>query len=52
MAPCLASLPAVVATSLEQYVREVERLAYGFYCQMFFDYFGRAPCVPCQLPKL
>lgn len=34
----------------EQLVWRVERVAYPFYCQTFFDYFGRAPCVPHQLP--
>ncbi|KAF9445345.1 hypothetical protein P691DRAFT_777636 [Macrolepiota fuliginosa MF-IS2] len=30
---------------------EVEKLAYGFYSQTFFDYFGRAPAVPHTLPR-
>lgn len=34
----------------EQLVLAVERVAYPFYCQTFFDYFGRAPCVPYQRP--
>ena len=31
-------------------VEAVERIAYPFYCQMFFDYFGRAASVPRILP--
>lgn len=31
-------------------VRAIERLAYSFYCQTFFDYFGRAPSIPRILP--
>ena len=34
----------------EKDVREVERVAYLFYCQTFFDYFGRAPSIPRILP--
>jgi len=47
----LGKTPALSITSLGQQVEQVERLAYPFYCQTFFDYFGRAPCVPCQLPR-
>jgi len=32
-------------------VHAVERVAYRFYCQTFFDYFGRAPTVPHVLPS-
>jgi hypothetical protein len=46
----LKVMAAVAESSSEEYVAQVERLAYRFYCQTFFDYFGRAPCVPCQLP--
>lgn len=28
----------------------VEKVAYPFYCQTFFNYFGRAPSIPHQLP--
>ena len=31
-------------------VYAVERVAYRFYCQTFFDYFGRAPTVPRMMP--
>jgi len=31
-------------------VYAIERVAYRFYCQTFFDYFGRAPTIPCLLP--
>lgn len=31
-------------------VLNVEHIAYPFYCQTFFDYFGRAPTLPHQLP--
>jgi len=33
-------------------VYAVERVAYRFYCQTFFDYFGRAPTVPHVLPTV
>jgi len=32
-------------------VEAVERIAYLFYCQMFFDYFGRAASIPRILPR-
>jgi hypothetical protein len=31
-------------------VERVEAVAYPFYCQMFFEYSGRAPTVPFHLP--
>ena len=30
--------------------RQLERLLVKFYCESFFDTFGRAPIVPCRLP--
>ncbi|TEB20946.1 hypothetical protein FA13DRAFT_1604660, partial [Coprinellus micaceus] len=30
--------------------RKLERLLVKFYCESFFDTFGRAPIVPCRLP--
>jgi hypothetical protein len=30
--------------------RMLERLLVKFYCESFFDTFGRAPIVPCRLP--
>jgi hypothetical protein len=36
----LGRMSALVANSSELHVLEVERLAYRFYCQTFFDYFG------------
>jgi hypothetical protein len=35
----------------EASVTAVEQIAYPFYCNMFFRYFGRAPSVPHQLPR-
>ena len=46
----LGRMSALVATSSESEVLAVERLAYRFYCQTFFDYFGRAPSIPHQRP--
>lgn len=37
-------------TALEHEVVRVEEVAYPLYCQTFFDYLGRAPSVPHQLP--
>ncbi|PPR01992.1 hypothetical protein CVT26_008735 [Gymnopilus dilepis] len=34
----------------EKRVCGVERVAYPFYCQTFFNYFGRAPSIPHILP--
>lgn len=31
-------------------MHDFERCAYRFYCQTFFDYFGRAPTIPHTLP--
>ena len=42
----------IMHTSSEEEVEEVEKIAYHFYCQKFFDFFGRAPCVPARLPRL
>jgi hypothetical protein len=36
--------------SEEQKVVAVERIAYPFYCQTFFNYFGRAATVPYHFP--
>jgi len=47
----LGGLPLVEATATEQHVEALEMVAYAFYCQTFFDHFGRAPCVPCRLPQ-
>jgi hypothetical protein len=47
----LRGLSPLLATSLREEVEAVERISYPFYCQTFFDFFGRAPCVPCQLPR-
>ncbi len=33
-------------------MRAVEKRLYSFYCQTFFDYFGRAPTIPHTLPLL
>ncbi len=34
----------------EQHLLTLELTLYSFYCQTFFLYFGRAPCVPHHLP--
>ncbi|KAJ3563556.1 hypothetical protein NP233_g8867 [Leucocoprinus birnbaumii] len=34
----------------EEMMIKVEALAAAHYCQVFFDHFGRAPCVPCTFP--
>lgn len=31
-------------------MQAVEKMAFAFYCQTFFDYFGRAPTVPHTMP--
>ncbi|KDR74550.1 hypothetical protein GALMADRAFT_212067 [Galerina marginata CBS 339.88] len=41
-----------VSDASEESVRAVETVAYPFYCQTFFDYFGRAPSIPHQLPEV
>lgn len=40
-----------VSEAYRDEVHAVERVAYRFYCQTFFDYFGRAPTVPHVLPS-
>jgi len=47
----LGGSPLVVATVTEQDIEALEMVVYAFYCQTFFDHFGRAPCVPCRLPR-
>ena len=47
----LEGSPLVMATATEQHVEALEMVAYPFYCQTFFDHFGRAPCVPGRLPR-
>lgn len=42
----------IMPTSSEKEVEDVEKMAYPFYCQMFFDCFGRAPCIPARLPQI
>lgn len=47
--------PLVEATSnspgsTQTQVEQVENVALPFYCQVFFDYFGRAPSIPCVRP--
>jgi len=32
-------------------VEAVKRVAYRLYCQTFFEYTGRAPTIPCSLPR-
>lgn len=32
------------------YYRTVDAKTMGFYCQTFYEYFRRAPIIPCQLP--
>ena len=32
------------------YQTSVEKLVFCVYCQTFFDFFGRAPTIPCPLP--
>ena len=46
----LRAMSPVVATLSKADVLQVEQLAYHFYCRTFFDNFGCAPCIPCQLP--
>ncbi|KDR74539.1 hypothetical protein GALMADRAFT_141566 [Galerina marginata CBS 339.88] len=46
-----AILKKMPVGTTEQYVMEVEKLAYPFYCRTFFEYFGRAPCTPHSLPQ-
>lgn len=36
--------------STEADVKRVEKVAYPFYCQIFFDHYGRAATIPRQLP--
>ncbi|KDR74565.1 hypothetical protein GALMADRAFT_141585 [Galerina marginata CBS 339.88] len=52
----LRSMSAITRTSSSSFsstshqVSAVKGIAYPFYCQTFFEYFGRAPSVPHQLP--
>ena len=50
IAMTLEEMLPLMHTSSEREVEDVERLAYPFYCQKFFDFFGRAPCVPPRVP--
>jgi hypothetical protein len=51
IAMTLEEMLPLMRTSSEREVENVERVAYPFYCQKFFDFFGRAPCVPPRLPR-
>ncbi|EDR02254.1 uncharacterized protein LACBIDRAFT_309924 [Laccaria bicolor S238N-H82] len=35
---------------IEAHVQALEEACTSFYCQSFFDNFGRAPIIPCRLP--
>ena len=35
---------------IEAHVQALEEACASFYCQSFFDNFGRAPIIPCRLP--
>jgi hypothetical protein len=37
-------------TTTRAHFERVEEMAVGLYCQMFFDYFGRAPSTPHRIP--
>jgi len=43
---CVGSYTASGFQSSEKQVMAVERIALPFYCQTFFNYFGRAPTIP------
>jgi hypothetical protein len=47
---CPQSLVAFTPTSREQSAQDLERMTTQFYCQAFFDTFGRAPICPRRLP--
>jgi hypothetical protein len=47
---CPSSLSDFTPTPTESSAQDLERLATQFYCQSFFDMFGRAPVCPHRLP--
>lgn len=47
----LGRLGPLVDPLSQRRVEGVESRAYVLYCQTFFDWFGRAPTVPCRLPR-
>jgi hypothetical protein len=47
---CPQPLAAFMPSSKEQSAQDLERMATQFYCQAFFDTFGRAPICPRRLP--
>ena len=47
----LGRLGPLMHPASQHQVEAVERRAYVLYCQTFFDWFARAPTVPCRLPR-
>jgi hypothetical protein len=48
---CLDSITRASSGSLVTQVHHLEEACAVFYCQSFFDNFGRAPVIPCHLPS-
>ena len=48
---CLASITNASSGPLVTQVHRLEEACAVFYCQTFFDHFGRAPVIPCHLPS-
>jgi hypothetical protein len=48
---CPDSITRASSGSLVTQVRRLEEACAVFYCQSFFDNFGRAPVIPCRLPS-
>ena len=47
---CLDSIWDASHLPIEAHVQALEEACASFYCQSFFDNFGRAPIIPCRLP--
>jgi len=48
---CPDSITNASSGPLATQVRRLEEACARFYCQSFFDHFGRAPIIPCRLPS-
>ena len=47
---CPDSIRDASRLPIEAHVQALEEACATFYCQSFFDIFGRAPIIPCRLP--
>ncbi|EDQ99051.1 uncharacterized protein LACBIDRAFT_335398 [Laccaria bicolor S238N-H82] len=48
---CPDSIKDASHLPIEAHVQALEEACTSFYCQSFFDNFGRAPIIPCRLPR-